>query len=1052
MDLVVDQVVQLQHVHIAHGDRLRERFAGAAVEQARLAVLADHLVTVAVRQGGLEQALDNVGAHAVEDGRGDRRVRSALFGALGHVLLPLGLQIGVEADVPAGVRDPAEVQFQHLAEVHSRRHAQRVEHDVDRGAVRQERHVLLGQDARDAALVAVTAGQLVAHGDLAVLRDVHADHLVDAVRQLVAVLLGVLASDLLDRDDGTGLAVGHAQRRVAHLAGLLSEDGAQQALLRGQLGLALRSDLADEDVAGLDLGANADDASLVEVGHRVLADVRQIAGDLLGAQLGLAGIDLVLLDVDGAQGVVLHEALRDDHGVLVVVAVPRHERDEQVLAEGQVALLDGGAVSQHGAGLDALAVLDDRALVVAGGLVGTLELGQLVGAGGAVVVHHADDVGGHVGDHARLVGDDDVTGIVGNAPFGAGAHQRALGLDQRHGLTLHVGTHQRSVALVVLQERNQGGADRDHLTRRHVHQVDFADRDIDRLFLVLTGKGLAADEPTVLVDLLVHLGDDVADFLISGHVHHFIGDLAVDDLAVRRFDETERVHAAERRQRADQTDVRAFRGLDRAHTTEVGGVHVSHFHRCAVARQAAGAQGGQTALVGHAGQRVVLVHELGQLGGSEELLDGRVHGADVDQGLRGDGLGVLRGHALAHDALHTAQAGAQLVLDQLADLADTTVSEVIDIVHVHVQVDILAVALAREGLAAVVQGDQVLQGGDDVVAAQGAVVDLVLQAKLAVDLVAADAGQVVALGVEVEGVEQVASGLRGGGVGRADLAVQIGQGLVLRLDGLLLQRVEHERVAFERIADLGLGHADGHQEDDRGLLALAVDTHAEHVALVDLELQPCATARDDLRAEDLLAGGAVPAAVEVDARGAHELGDDHSLGAADDEGAVRGLQREVAHEHGLGLDLAGVAVLEFGVDVQRRRVGVILLLALLHGVAGLLEVRLGERQAHGLREVLDRGDLVEDLVKAGHVGNGVGAVRLVLLDALLPTLVADQPVEAVGLHAQQVGHGDGLADGAEIHTVRRLVQINVMLVGACDDGGGIRRSLSVSQWTFLIAR
>ena len=86
------------------------------------------------------------------------------------------------------------------------------------------------------------------------------------------------------------------------------------------------------------------------------------------------------------------------------------------------------------------------------------------------------------------------------------------------------------------------------------------------------------------------------------------------------------------------------------------------------------------------------------------------------------------------------------------------------------------------------------------------------------------------------------------------------------------------------------------------------------------------------------------------------------------------------------------------------------------------------------------------------MGNGVGAVRLVLLDALLPTLVADQPVEAVGLHAQQVGHGDGLADGAEVHTVRRLVQINVMLVGACDDGGGIRRSLSVSQWTFLIAR
>jgi len=31
------------------------------------------------------------------------------------------------------------------------------------------------------------------------------------------------------------------------------------------------------------------------------------------------------------------------------------------------------------------------------------------------------------------------------------------------------------------------------------------------------------------------------------------------------------------------------------------------------------------------------------------------------------------------------------------------------------------------------------------------------------------------------------------------------------------------------------------------------------------------------------------------------------------------------------------------------------------------------------------------------------------------------------------------------------VQINIMLVGACDDGGGVRRRLS-SQWTFLIAR
>jgi hypothetical protein len=40
------------------------------------------------------------------------------------------------------------------------------------------------------------------------------------------------------------------ERGVAHLAGLLAEDGPQQALFGRLLGLALGGDLADQDVAG----------------------------------------------------------------------------------------------------------------------------------------------------------------------------------------------------------------------------------------------------------------------------------------------------------------------------------------------------------------------------------------------------------------------------------------------------------------------------------------------------------------------------------------------------------------------------------------------------------------------------------------------------------------------------------------------------------------------------------------------------------------------------------------------------------------------------------
>ena len=135
---------------------------------------------------------------------------------------------------------------------------------------------------------------------------------------------------------------------VADLAGLLTEDGPQEALLGGELGLALGRDLADEHVAGADLGADADDAPLVEVLQDLLGEVRDVPGDLLGAELGVAGVDLVLVDVDRREHVVAHDPLAEDDGVLEVVALPRHEGDEEVLAEGELAAVGRGAVGEDG--------------------------------------------------------------------------------------------------------------------------------------------------------------------------------------------------------------------------------------------------------------------------------------------------------------------------------------------------------------------------------------------------------------------------------------------------------------------------------------------------------------------------------------------------------------------------------------------------------------------------------------------------------------------------------------------------------------------------------
>src|SRR5690606_3756335 len=140
------------------------------------------------------------------------------------------------------------------------------------------------------------------------------------------------------------------------------------------------------------------------------------------------------------------------------------------------------------------------------------------------------------------------------------------------------------------------------------------------------------------------LGDDVVAFFDGGEVVNLVTDLAVDDLVVGRLEETVFVQASVQRHRVDQADVRAFRGLNGANATVVSRVHVAYFKACALAGQTTGAKRRNTTLVRDLGQRVGLVHELRQLAGTEELLDGRRDGLGVDQVMRHQvfGLGLAQ--------------------------------------------------------------------------------------------------------------------------------------------------------------------------------------------------------------------------------------------------------------------------------------------------------------------------------------------------------------------------------------------------------------------------
>ena len=123
------------------------------------------------------------------------------------------------------------------------------------------------------------------------------------------VLLLTLAGEDADVDDGALDARRAGERGVANVAGLLAEDGAQELLFRGELGFALGRYLADQDVVVTNLGADADDARLVEIAQGVLADVGDVAGDLFRPELGVARFDLELLDVDRGVVVVADQLL-----------------------------------------------------------------------------------------------------------------------------------------------------------------------------------------------------------------------------------------------------------------------------------------------------------------------------------------------------------------------------------------------------------------------------------------------------------------------------------------------------------------------------------------------------------------------------------------------------------------------------------------------------------------------------------------------------------------------------------------------------------------------
>ena len=512
-------------------------------------------------------------------------------------------------------------------------------------------------------------------------------------------------------------------------------------------------------------------------------------------------------------------AIGHEDRVLEVEALPRHERDEHVLPHGQLAHVGAGSVGEHVAGLDLVTGADDRRLVVASGLVTPLELHQrvdvrdlgLVGLGTDDDSRRVDAL-----DRAVAARERAHAGVASELTFHARADERRVAADEGHGLALHVGAHEGAVRVVVLQEGHEGRGDAHHLVRRDVHQLDHVGRDHVEVAVEARRHERLA-ELALLVEVGRGLGDVLALFLEGRVPRHLVGDLALGHAAVRRLDEAELVDASEGGQRRDEADVRTFRGLDGADAAVVRGVDVADLEARSLAREAAGAERAEAALVRDLGERA-----------AEVLLHHRGDWLRVDEVVRHERVDLLRhAHALFDGALHANQTDAVLVLHQLPDRADAAVAEVVDVV---------------DRAATVLELDEVTNGLEDVLRREHLRVELRalvlgdVAVELVVQLEATDLREVVALRVEEQVVEEGLRRLERRGVTRTEATVDLHDRVLGRLDllgehGVAQVRTDVEAVDEEdlelldarlaQLLELGLGDLFVDLEDN--LASLLVD-------------------------------------------------------------------------------------------------------------------------------------------------------------------------------------------------------------------------------------
>ena len=284
--------------------------------------------------------------------------------------------------------------------------------------------------------------------------------------------------------------------------------------------------------------------------------------------------------MDRCINIILYKFLTEQNSILVVITLPGHKSDQRVLTKRKLTIGCRRAISDNLSCLNMLTLEHDRSLVVAVALVASHKFSQMIIIFCSVIVLDRDICRCGTKYCTCFSCNNAYTGVNGCLGLHTSTNNRSLCCKKRNGLTLHVGSHQRTVRIIVLQERNQGCSNREYHSWRYIHVIKHVLLVLLCLLTVTSGNVLMK-EMSLFVQRLIRLCYMIIIFLVRCHVYNFIcytrvGRICFINFSVRSLYETVLIDSCIRCKGVDKTNVRSLRSLDRAHSSIVGIMYVSN--------------------------------------------------------------------------------------------------------------------------------------------------------------------------------------------------------------------------------------------------------------------------------------------------------------------------------------------------------------------------------------------------------------------------------------------------------------------------------------------